>query len=151
MGVRSAIRELFRRSPGQPIAVPRRRMYEGARVSRLTSDWVTSGTSADAEIKGSLPRLRNRSRQLVRDNDYARQAIRAIRANVIGTGIRLQAQVQMQRGGGRLDQTVNDAIENAWALWGRCRSKGSTSRKTRNALRTHRTTGWPRLTTDAHR
>ena len=130
MGVRSAIRELFRRNPAPVQIAPRRRMYEGAKVSRLTSDWVTAGTSADAEIKGSLPRLRNRSRQLVRDNDYARQAIRAIRANVIGTGIRLQAQVQMQRGGGRLDQTVNDAIENAWALWGRkdsCNTAGRLS------------------------
>jgi len=129
MGVRSALRELFRRTP-ETLPAPRRRMYEGAKVSRLTSDWVTGGTSADAEIKGSLPRLRNRSRQLVRDNDYARQAIRAVRNNVIGTGIRMQAQVRMQRGGGRLDQTVNDAIENAWAMWGRkdsCHTAGRLS------------------------
>ena len=114
MGVRSALRELFRREPGA-----RRRMYEGARVNRLTSDWVTAGTSADAEIKGSLPRLRNRSRQLVRDNDYARQAIRAIKNNVIGTGIRMQAQVRMQRGGGRLDMAINNAIEMVWSRWSR--------------------------------
>jgi lambda family phage portal protein len=118
MGIRSAIRELFRSDRTAAVAPPRRRMYEGAKVSRLTSDWVTAGTSADAEIKGSLARLRNRSRQLVRDNDYAKQAIRAIKANVIGTGIRLQAQVKMQRGSGRLDQTVNDAIEKAWVKWG---------------------------------
>lgn len=118
MGIRSAIRELF--APRQQvIPAPRRRMYEGARVSRLNADWVTSSTSADAEIKSSLPRLRNRSRQLVRDNDYARQAIRAIRNNVIGTGIRMQAQVRMQRGGGRFDEPVNRAIEEAWAQWGR--------------------------------
>ena len=98
---------------------PRRRMYEGARVSRLTSDWVASGTSADAEINGSLKRLRNRSRQLVRDNDYARQAVRAVRNNVIGTGVRLQVQVPMQRGSGRLDHQVNDAIEKALRMWGR--------------------------------
>lgn len=130
MGVRSAIRELFRRTPAPVEMAPRRRMYEGAKVSRLTSDWVTAGTSADAEIKGSLPRLRNRSRQLVRDNDYARQAIRAVRNNVIGTGIRMQAQVKMVRGAGRLDQTVNDAIESAWALWGRkdsCHTAGRLS------------------------
>jgi lambda family phage portal protein len=98
---------------------PRRRMYEGARVSRLTSDWIANGTSADAEINGSLKRLRNRSRQLVRDNDYARQAVRAVKNNVIGTGVRLQVQVPMQRGAGRLDHTVNDAIEKAWRMWGR--------------------------------
>ncbi len=64
----------------------RRRAYEGATVSRLTADWVTSSTSADAEIDGSLVRLRNRSRQLCRDNAYARQALRAIGQNVVGQG-----------------------------------------------------------------
>jgi len=93
-----------------PATMPQRRgrrAYEGAMVSRLTSDWVTSNTSADAEIDGSLVRLRNRSRQLVRDNPYARQAIRAIGANVVGRGIRLQGRVPMQRGGGRLDENLN--------------------------------------------
>jgi len=92
-------------------------MYEGATVSRLTSDWVAGGTSADAEINGSLSRLRNRARQLVRDSDYARQAKRAVVSNVIGTGIRMQAQVPMQRGG-RLDDQINGAIEMAWKRWG---------------------------------
>lgn len=114
MGIRSAIRELFRRE--RP---PRRRMYQGATISRLTSDWVSSGTSADSEIRGSLTRLRNRSRQLVRDNDFARQAIRTVQNNVVGTGIGFQSQVRMQRGSGRLDQAVNDAIEMAWKTWGR--------------------------------
>ena len=91
---------------------PRRRQYEGATMSRLTSSWVTSGTSADAEINGSLARLRNRARQLVRDSDYARQAKRAVMNNVIGTGIKLQAQVMMQRGG-RLDEDLNKRIEKA--------------------------------------
>lgn len=98
---------------------PRRRAYAGASVSRLTSDWVTSGSSADSEIKASLSRLRNRARQLVRDNDYARRAVCTIKNQVVGTGIRLQMQVRMQRGGGRLDATINDAIETAWAAWGR--------------------------------
>lgn len=99
---------------------PARRAYEGATINRLTADWVTSSTSADAEINGSLVRLRNRSRQLVRDNAYARMALRAIATNVVGQGIRLQAQVPMQRGGGRLDQAINDRIETAWTRW--CRA-----------------------------
>ena len=102
-----------------PAAMPSRRgrrAYEGAMVSRLTSDWVTSNTSADAEIDGSLVRLRNRSRQLVRDNPYARQAIRAIGANVVGRGIRLQGRVPMQRGN-RLDENLNRRIESAWQRW----------------------------------
>ena len=99
---------------------PRRRMYGGAMGSRLTASWVASSTSADTEIKGSLSRLRNRSRQLVRDNDYAKQAVRSVVNNVVGpNGIRLQAQVKMQRGGGRLDTLANERIEKAWKTWGR--------------------------------
>ena len=97
---------------------PRRRMYEGATISRLTNDWVTSGTSADSELWSSLRMLRNRARQLARDNDYASQALRLITANVIGQGIPFQAQVKLQRGGGRLDKPTNDAIEDLWKRWG---------------------------------
>lgn len=117
-------------SAGKPAASRGRRAYEGAIVSRLTSDWVTSSTSADAEINSSLVRLRNRSRQLVRDNAYARQALRAISTNVIGHGIRLQAQVPMQRGGGRLDERLNRQIETAWDRWCRpetCHTAGRLS------------------------
>lgn len=130
MGIRSAIKELFAPRRQQVLPAPRRRMYEGARVNRLTSDWISAGTSADAEIKSSLPRLRNRSRQLVRDNDYARAAIRAVRNNVIGTGVRMQAQVRMQRGGGRLNEVMNRAIEEVWAQWSRkdsCHTAGRLS------------------------
>lgn len=118
------------RKQAKPAASRGRRAYEGAVVSRLTSDWVTSSTSADAEINSSLVRLRNRSRQLVRDNAYARQALRAIACNVIGHGIRLQAQVPMQRGGGRLDERLNRQIETAWDRWCRpstCHTAGRLS------------------------
>lgn len=100
-------------------AAPRRRMYGGATLSRLTSDWVTSGTSQDAEVRGSARTLRNRARQLVRDNDYARNAVRKLTDNVVGQGVQFQSQVRMQRGGGRLDSTINDAIESRWAEWSR--------------------------------
>ena len=63
MGVRSAWRELWRSNP-EPMPKPRARMFGGAQSNRLTNDWVTSVTSADQEIKGSLKRLRSRSRQL---------------------------------------------------------------------------------------
>lgn len=117
MGLRTAWRELWRSNPS-PMPRPKARMYAGAQASRLTNDWVTSVTSADQEIKGSLKRLRARSRQLVRDNDYARSAVRVVRNSVVGQGVRLQAQVKRQRGGG-LDLKTNEMIEKAWADWGR--------------------------------
>jgi lambda family phage portal protein len=113
-----------RKQPQQQApAAPHRgqRAYEGALVSRLTADWVTSSTSADAEIDGSLVRLRNRSRQLLRDNPYVQAARRAIVTNVIGRGIRMQSRVPMVRGGGRLDKSTNDRVEAWWRRY--CRKE----------------------------
>lgn len=118
MGIRSAIYSWLQRGTPESASVRpvRRRMYEGAKFSRLTADWVTGNTSADSEVYGSAQKLRDRVRQLCRDNDYARQTLRAIAANVVGQGIPFQAQVRMQRGG-RLDKNVNDQIEATWKRW----------------------------------
>lgn len=94
-----------------------KRMYQGASVSRLTQNWLTSSTNADSEIRSSLRTLRNRARQLCRDSDHARQALRLIVNNVVGSGIQFQSQVKLQRGAGRLDQRINDMIETAWDEW----------------------------------
>lgn len=65
------------------------RAYEGASTTRRTVNWRTSGASANAEISSGLPRLRARSRDLVRNNPYARRAIAALVGNAVGTGITL--------------------------------------------------------------
>jgi lambda family phage portal protein len=107
--------EIVKRRPGA-------RMYEGAKISRLTADWLAAGTSADAEIWSSLTRLRNRARQVIRDSDHARAAIRTIRNNVIGCGIRFQSQVLMPRtrnGKPRLNQPLNEMIERKKRQWER--------------------------------
>ena len=94
-----------------------KRAYASAQNNRLTSDWVSQSTSADSEVKGSIKMLRNRARQLVRDSDFAKAALRATRNNVVGTGIKLQAQVRMKRGD-HLAESVNAQIEKAWSRWG---------------------------------
>jgi lambda family phage portal protein len=98
-----------------------RRNYASASMSRLTSDWVSQNTSADAEIKNSLRVLRNRARSLVRDSDFAKSALRAVTNNVIGQGIKHQAQVRMIRGG-RLDERTNGVIEHEWRKWGKAKN-----------------------------
>ena len=98
-----------------------RRNYAGAATSRLTSDWVSQGTSADSEVKNSLRILRNRARSLVRDSDFAKSALRAVKNNVIGQGIKHQAQVRMVRGG-RLDERLNSLIEHEWKKWGKAKN-----------------------------
>lgn len=64
-----------------------RRGYEGARITRRTAGWTAASTGPNAEANASIITLRNRSRQLVRDNPYARRAIQALKASSVGTGI----------------------------------------------------------------
>lgn len=92
------------------------RGYSGAQLSRLTSDWISMSTSGDAEIRGSLKNLRNRCRQLERDNDYIQSYLREVENNVIGQGISFQSQVKMQRGN-KLNDAMNDQIQEAWFKW----------------------------------
>lgn len=63
------------------------RKYEGAAKGRRTESWLAQSTSANAEINQALVTLRNRSRDLVRNNPYAKNAVRKIANNVVGTGI----------------------------------------------------------------
>lgn len=91
------------------------RMYANAVPSRTNQGFPGFNTSADAELVTSLRNLRSRSRQLIRDAGFAKNAKRIVVNNVIGTGIKLQAAVQNTRGS--LNDRINDAIETAWAEW----------------------------------
>lgn len=95
------------------------RLYAAARNDRLTSGWSAPTSSADAESVSSLRTLRNRSRQLVRDNPHAKRARDIVVNNVVGQGIGLQANVTNRRG--RLLEEINDPIESAWREW--CRAE----------------------------
>lgn len=64
-----------------------RRAYEGAKVGRRTEGWRTTGSSANAEVTAALPALRNRSRDLVRNNPHARKALDSLVSGVIGSGL----------------------------------------------------------------
>ncbi|MCL5743709.1 MAG: phage portal protein, partial [Acidobacteria bacterium] len=53
--------------------------------------WVAAGGDANTEIGASLISLRNRSRDLLRNNPYASKAIAELVGNTVGTGIVPQA------------------------------------------------------------
>jgi len=96
------------------------RSYAGATMGRTTADWVALSTSADAELYTSLRALRNRTRQLCRDNEYAKQGLRLITNNVVGIGIGFQSQVMMVRGK-KLNEPVNTKIESTFKRWGKAK------------------------------
>ncbi|WP_291262674.1 phage portal protein [Gemmatimonas sp.] len=68
-----------------------RRGYEAGGKSRVTEGWRGSNASADAEIAAAGPALRDRSRDLVRNNALAAQAVQVLVNNIVGPGIRPRA------------------------------------------------------------
>lgn len=63
------------------------RRFEGAAGGRRNDGWRSSSTDANAEIGPALSRLRNRARDLRRNNPYAERAVTGIADNVVGAGI----------------------------------------------------------------
>lgn len=78
------------RTAGAKLAglLPARRKYEAASISRRTANWSTRSSGPNTEISGDLVTLRNRHRDLIRNNPWAERAMNAIVNNVIGAGIR---------------------------------------------------------------
>lgn len=64
------------------------RSYDAAKHTRRTDGWRSSGSSANAEAVPSLATVRNRSRELVRNNPHALRAINMLVSKSVGTGIR---------------------------------------------------------------
>jgi lambda family phage portal protein len=62
------------------------RRYDAAALGRRTDGWGAQGTSANTEIQSGFVRLRDRSRELVRNNPWANRGISAIANNVVSYG-----------------------------------------------------------------
>ena len=106
-----------------------KRSYSAASTGRLFADFQSSSNSSDAELKNALPKLRERSRELARNNEYARKYFALLRNNVVGDhGMALQ--VKALDSVGKLDQTGNDAVEKSFKTWakrGNCTVDGKMS------------------------
>lgn len=84
-----------------------RRYDAGSRASRL-SGWLTPGTDATAAI-GNPVLIRNRARDLVRNNPWAAKALFVITNNTVGFGIRCQIQSR--------SKSRQKAAQDLWAQW----------------------------------
>jgi lambda family phage portal protein len=86
-----------------------RRGYDGAARGRRTDGWRAPGTSADAEVAAAGGLLRDRMRDLVRNNPHAAKAVSVLVNNIVGSGIIPRAAT----GDAKLDETVN----RLWETW----------------------------------
>jgi lambda family phage portal protein len=85
-----------------------KRRYEAASQSTRTKNWNTPGTDATSAIAN--PNLiRNRSRDLVRNNPWAAKGVSVIVNNVVGYGIRAQWQAPTKR--------LSNIAQNLWKVW----------------------------------
>lgn len=96
-------REAFRK------AIDVVRKYDGAARTKRTSSWQATDASANTENAPALNILRARSRDLVRNNNYAKKANFVIPNNVIGTGIRPSPNSD--------NKEVDAKIKKYWKEW----------------------------------
>lgn len=111
-----------------PAEAPRRKffgsrslaqMFKASVTSNSTDAWGATPVSPDVFISQRQPVLVARSREQWSNNDYVRAFIRLCRQNIVGPqGITLQSKARKVRGKG-YDKDANDAIEAAWAAWGK--------------------------------
>lgn len=107
--------------------VPKRRGYNAAKVNRLNEDWLTATKSIDSELRGSSQNLRQRSRDLYMNNDYAKKFIKLVSRNVVGpSGVSFQSKAKdlvLDKKAGmfieKLDSRANKLIEREFKKWGK--------------------------------
>lgn len=95
-----------------------------ASTSRLFADWSAGTITNDSLLASQLVPMRNRARQLARDEDYMKAFLIAVRNNVIGpNGVTLQMDVRnpaRKTAEGEWetppDDLANDAIEAAYDM-----------------------------------
>lgn len=92
------------------------RRFDAAVADRLTASWLATNNAIDQELRQDLDRLRARSRDLFKNNEYAAKFGRLVRNNVVGPeGFTLYARAT--RADGTPDTADNTAIQNAFWDW----------------------------------
>jgi lambda family phage portal protein len=91
------------------IGLANHRAYDAAARGRGTDGWRSTGASADAEIMGARGLLRDRMRDLVRNNPMAAQAVQVLVNNIVGPGIRPRAASS--------NKTLNKRADKLWKAW----------------------------------
>jgi lambda family phage portal protein len=90
------------------------RRYDGAGRGRRTENWSTRRTSADAASAVGFADMRDRSRDLVRNNPYAQRIVTLWETALIAHGWSFKAKAGRRNGGAR-GQRATDEFR-AWAM-----------------------------------
>jgi len=93
--------------------------YKGASRDRMRSSWMPGGGSADEDLLPELKDIRERSRDLNRNDAHATGITSTMTTNVVGSGIRPQSRIDKEVLGVSDEQTAQfqkDA-ERVWKKW----------------------------------
>jgi len=92
------------------------RGFDAANSGNLQADWFAPSSDINSLLKGQLTTLKARSRERMRNDDYANGYKRMFVANVVGPfGMKLQALIK--NFDGSRDTFAIEAIEKAWGNW----------------------------------
>lgn len=105
--------------PDYTPSVKQKRHYNAINKERLLAGWERAPVNINQVIREELTKLRARSREQARNNDYVRQYIRTLQNNVVGSiGVTIQSQVVRADNHKSLDIAANKAIESAYKDYG---------------------------------
>lgn len=93
--------------------------YRGSGTDRLRSDWITGSMADTTPPTHELTTLRNRSRDLVRNDPVANAIVEMFVSGVIGTGLTLQSTLKAEDLGVSKEKAakIRTAIERAFRRW----------------------------------
>jgi lambda family phage portal protein len=102
-----------------------RRAYAAAKLTNVTSDWIMSPVTADADLRAGMVPVRVRARDLAQNNDYAKAYLRALKKNVVGAdGFTLQVKAvdyaydpKTGKTAPKPDALANAIMEQGFADW----------------------------------
>lgn len=87
--------------------------YKGARKDKYNENWLVSTETADQEMMwGDLIALRQRSRQLCKDNPIAEGTVIAFQQMVVGDGPTIRSRVQDPEARAQIQAIIDASIEN---------------------------------------
>lgn len=95
------------------------RHYEAASKSNRTDGWAVTGSSATSEVGPALHRVRDRVRDLVRNEPYSGKAVGVLESYIVGTGI-----VASIKSPDKVKKQKVQALWNQWANSTDCDADG---------------------------
>lgn len=114
-----ALRELKRATADKVVSFDpsmKKRIFQAAKVNRFSADWQTPSRPLNEDLRYSLFILRNRSRDLELNNEFARRYLALVETHIVGPeGFNLT--VQGANASGNQDSRNNARIEAAFSDW----------------------------------